>query len=269
MDIGDKNLAIYGENGAGKSSLYEALKIIFFKSRIEQSIVNAPTPEGQEALAKEFWSKYNNKISDKNFIINIDGVNYTGFSDNVYQVFMISLDDFKREKDLQLDELLEQHYFNIENINQFCSDNYSSIETNVNNSLDEFNENISIAIDNQDDYKIKIKDIKRNIERKSGIKDFFNEAKINLITLLILFYSIKQSKKEDKIKLLVLDDFITSLDVSNRTYFLNFLFDNFNDFKLMIFSHNISFYNLIMYFVNDIFKIKEKWMFANLYEIDT
>lgn len=46
MDIGDKNLAIYGENGAGKSSLYEALKIIFFKSRIEQSIVNAPTPEG-------------------------------------------------------------------------------------------------------------------------------------------------------------------------------------------------------------------------------
>ncbi len=271
IDFESKNLAVYGENGAGKSSIYEALKIIFFKSRIEEKIESASTPEEQEELNREFWSKYNNKVNNDDFTLKINNTNYTDFDNDNYQVFMISLDDLKQDEDLQLDKLLERYYFNIENVNQFCSDNYSLIEENVNRSLEEFNESIFVVIDNQDDFKIKIRDTKRNIEneRKTGIKDFFNEAKINVVTLLLLFHSIKQAKKDDKEKILILYDFITSLDVSNRTYILKFLFDNFDDFKIIIFSHNISFYNLIMYFVNDIFKCQNEWKFANLYEINT
>jgi len=270
IDNQDKNLIIYGENGAGKSSIYEALKIVYFKNRIEQEIDLAPTREEQEVLTREFWSRYNNKINNDDFTIKINDTNYIDFDTSNYQAFMFSIDDLKRVKDLQLSALLEQHYFNLEDIDieQFCLNNYSTIETNVNDSLENFNESISITIDNQDDYKIKIKDEKRNIEIKTGIKEFFNEAKINLVTLLTLFFSIKQAKEDYKTKLLILDDFITSLDVSNRIYILKFIFDNFEDFKLLIFTHNISFYNLIMYFINDIFKIKEKWLFANIYEIN-
>lgn len=38
---GGKNVLIYGENGAGKSSLYQALKIIFHRKRIFDKEIDA------------------------------------------------------------------------------------------------------------------------------------------------------------------------------------------------------------------------------------
>jgi len=268
IDIEGKNLITYGENGAGKSSIYEAFKILFFKHKLEQQINTAPTPEEQEAINIEFWSKYNNKFANDDFILRIDDTNYRDFNNTDYQVFMISLEELKQDDNLQLDTLLKRYFFDIANIDQFCSDNYLTLQTNINNSLVDFNDNITITIDNEDDFRIKIVDTKRNIERKTEIRNFFNEAKLNLVTLLLLFHSIKLSKEDNKTQLLILDDFITSLDVSNRTYILKYIFDNFPDFKVLIFTHNISFYNLIMYFVNDIYKKNNEWIFTNLYEIN-
>ncbi len=264
VDTKEANFVLYGENGAGKSSIYEALRIIFFKDRL---IPKASTPEDQEAYEQDFWSKYNNQITNDNFILKIDGINYLDFDNSSYQVFMLSFVELKQD-DLQLNEILKRYFFDISNIDEFCSSKWSSLEEKVNQSLKDFNENITITIDNEDNFKIKIKDNSRNFELKTEIKNFFNEAKLNLITLLLLFHSILLSKKNDKEKLLILDDFITSLDTSNRTYILKFLFDNFSDFKLIVFTHNISFYNLILYFANEIYKKRDDFRFANLYEIN-
>ncbi len=268
IDTQNKNFVLYGENGAGKSSIYEALRVVFFKNRLEQEIPTANTPEDQEAYNQDFWNKYNNQITNDNFVLKVNDTNYLNFDTSSYQVFMVSLSELKERDNLQLTELLDRYFFDISHIDEFCANNYSSLQSKVNQSLNEFNENITITIDNEDDFKIKIKDNQRNFERKVEIKRFFNEAKLNIVTLLLLFHSIILSEKEeDKIKLLILDDFITSLDVSNRTYILKFLFDNFSDFKLMIFTHNINFYNLILYFVKEIYK-KRDYKFANLYEIN-
>lgn len=41
-----KNLLLYGENGAGKTSVYEALKLLFFRKRLlKGKITIGGTPE--------------------------------------------------------------------------------------------------------------------------------------------------------------------------------------------------------------------------------
>jgi len=265
-----KNLLLYGENGSGKSSIYEAIKIIFFKNKLEQEIHTPLVPEEEETIKAEFWSKYNNNQTSESFKITLNQVDYTGFDSSNYQVFMIAMDKFCFQDRIRLDELLNNDFdLNIENIDELCQDKYETIQDSVNEKLKEFREeNIEITIDNEDDFSIKIKDKVRKLDYKDNLSSYFNEAKLNLIVLLLIFESLLLSEQEGKKKIIVLDDFITSLDMANRTFLMKYIFDKFDDYQKIILTHNVYFYNLIMYLANDIYCNKEKWLFANLYEIN-
>lgn len=263
-----KNLLLFGENGAGKSSIYQAIKIAFFKDRLEDKIT-APTPEDRKQKIEAFWSDYNNKITNKDFVIEIDDSSHKTFQSTNHQVFMISLDELTDNSDgINLISLLKRFCFNVDDIDQFCIGKFQEIEAQVNQNLVLFQENVSIEIDEQDEFNIKLTDVKKNIERKQELKKYFNEAKLNVINLLILLSSIDIIKDDGKPKMLVLDDFITSLDISNRTFLIKYIFERFQDTQLLIFTHNISFYNLIMFMIRQIYSTGEKWVFANLYEIE-
>ena len=264
-----KNFLLYGDNGAGKSSIYEAIKIIFFKDKLSQLIPITLNPDDQEAENKDFWSKYNNKnLPENDFQLKINDEDYHSFNFENYQIFMLSLDELKIEESIHLDILLKNFYISIENVDEFCNTHWESIESNINDVLQLFRENIQIEIDREEDYAIKIKDASRNLESKVEIKKYFNEAKINLVLLLLVFESMKKVQDNTKKRILVLDDFITSLDVANRTFLMRYIFDNFSEFQIVIFTHNVYFYNLIMYLVNDIYIVSNQWKFANLYEIN-
>lgn len=266
LPLNNKNLLLYGENGAGKSSLYESIKVIFFKQKIE-SILTAPTPEDSEQLKNQLWSSYNNKISNSEFEIEINDEKYQTFVTTGYQVFMISIEDLIIESRINLKDLLEKMCFEISDISQLCILHSQEIQNGVNEALENFLEPITIEIDNEDGYSIKIIDSGRNLESKLEIKKYFNEAKLNIIILLLLLNAIDKSKDENKKKILVLDDFITSLDISNRTFIIKYIFEKFNDSQILIFTHNISFYNLIMFNIHESKKNNE-WEFSNLYEIN-
>jgi AAA domain len=265
---GLKNLLLYGENGAGKSSIYQAIKVAFFKDRLEGGIT-APTPEDREQLVNAFWSDFNNKVSNRDFMIEVDDVNYKITIPASHQVFMISLDELADSSDsINLKSLLKRFYLNIADIDQLCADKFQDIQNRVNQALASFIESIAIEIDEQDGFNIKLTNVKKNIERKQELRKYFNEAKLNVIVLLILLSTIDIAKDTARPKILVLDDFITSLDVSNRTFLVKYIFETFQDAQILIFTHNISFYNLIMYMIRDIYQTAENWAFANLYEID-
>lgn len=261
-----KNLLLYGENGAGKSSIYEALKITFFKEKIV-SIIPSSTPENLQQLKDDLWSSYNNKLINQNFEIEINDTDYKTFDISKYQVFLISIEELFSSNELNLKTLLNRFYFNID-INNFCENHFKTIQDSVNEVLSSFNESVTIVINEEDFFNIKVLDQKKNIESKADLKKFFNEAKLNLVVLLILLNSIIQSKTEEKNKILVLDDFITSLDTSNRTFLIKYIFDNFQDSQILLLTHNISFYNLIKFVTNEIYKVQDKWVMANLYEIN-
>lgn len=263
----NKNLLLYGENGAGKSSIFEALKITFHRNKVESSKKQAHIPEDQEQIDQDFWAKYNNKITNTEFQININGSPHNSLVRDDYQSFMISIEDIITANKVKLGSLLNNLCVDIPDIDTFCPTHYNTIVENVNNALTDFNETIRIDIDNEEDFAIKIIDPTRNIESKSELKKFFNEAKLNLVLLLIIFNSIKIVEDNSKARKIILDDFITSLDAANRTFLLKYIFEHFSDFQIFIFTHNVSFYNLALFMITSNSK-EDKWVRANLYEIN-
>jgi len=89
---------------------------------------------------------------------------------------------------------------------------------------------------------IKVKDI----DDKGDFKNHFNEAKLKLISIAIYFALAKKYETDSELKLLVLDDFLTSLDMSNRKLIMWYLLDNFGDYQKIILTHNLQFYNMIV-----------------------
>jgi len=53
------------------------------------------------------------------------------------------------------------------------------------------------------------------------------------------------NETENNLKLLVLDDFLTSLDMANRKIIAKYILDNFEDYQIIILTHNLQFNNLI------------------------
>jgi ABC-type dipeptide/oligopeptide/nickel transport system, ATPase component len=269
IDFANKNFLLYGENGSGKSSIFEALKIIFFKSKIDASIPNASTPEEQQQITNDFWSKYNNKVTNRNFEIKVNDIGFESFSSGNYQVFMVSLEDTRINNSLKLSLLLKKFYLNIPDLDLFCFTNYATIQEEVNKTVHSFNETFQIEIDNEDDFSVKFIDPIKRIESKVDINVYFNEAKLNLVVLLLIFQAIKISQLSSKKRILILDDFITSLDASNRTFLLKYILTKFPQFQILIFTHNVSFYNLVVYMTSEIYKGKTNiWHYANIYEIN-
>ncbi len=272
VNFSNKNFLLYGDNGSGKSSIFEAIKVCVFKDKIEPKVPIGITPEEKTQIQQDFWNKYNNKQASDSFTLELNDIDHASFDNSNYNVLMISSENISVDSSIRLDVLLKKLNFDTEDIETFCKSKYQEIESSINIILKEkFKEDIKIEIDAEDNFKIKIIDTKKNIETKNECDIYFNEAKLNLIILLLLFESIEADISKKNI--LVLDDFITSLDVSNRTFMIKYIFDKFEDFQIVILTHNIFFYNLIMYIIYDIYNSnnklkKEKWKFANLYEIN-
>ncbi len=265
----NKNLLLYGENGSGKSSIFEAIRLIFFWSKISNQFNGAHTPEEQAQIENDFWSTFNNKITNNDFEINVNDTGFRSFVSIDYQPFLISLENIHIDNQIIINELLNRLDLSINNVDQFCIDNYAQIQNNVNNTLTDIKENLQIEIDNEVDFGIRFIDLRRNITSKIDIRKYFNEAKINLVVLLVLFESIKIAQDSTKKRILVLDDFITSLDAANRVVLTKYVLENFSAFQILIFTHNVSFFNLVHFLIFEHYKRNSKWEFANLYEINT
>lgn len=259
----NKNLLLYGENGAGKSSIYEALKICFFKQRLlEEQNLPADTAQRKSKL-KEFFIDFNNTQDNKDFKITINDKEIIGNESSItlnFKLFMINQNSTIIENIININNILEKEFFNLskEEIS------FEKIEKLVNRKLKHFIEDVEIKIETNGDLRI--------VDDKKGLKDkrlklFFNEGKINLVLLLIFLTIIRLYSKKDNTNILVLDDFITSLDMANRTFLMKCILKEFASFQIFIFTHNIYFFNLIQYMINDIkYNNTQKWSIYNLYE---
>lgn len=275
LPLGGNNAIFYGDNGAGKSSIFEALRLAFYADKVKQGVVEGIILQAdKESKWQDYLDNLKNKPNHNDFEIKFNGVDYdqqTTAQRDVFDVFMISNEDINIDSSISVQELFQKAYFPI-NSDTFLanSDNLNIFEDNINNALKvNFKENISIEVSVQNGYKCKIKDEYRNIEAIEDVTFFFNEAKLHLITLLCLFsaiqsYPVTQGHK----RILILDDIITSLDAANRTFLLKYLCDNFGSrYQKLFFTHNISYFNLWMHAVNNIYKAeKTRWLFYNVME---
>lgn len=96
-------------------------------------------------------------------------------------------------------------------------------------------------------------------------QSYFNEAKLTAIALSVRFAVSQIKLKSSDFKVLVLDDLLVSLDMSNRSIVLNILLNdnNFKDHQLIILTHDKSFYNMAKNKFDSI--PNSKWKYFEMY----
>jgi len=91
----NKNLLLYGENGSGKSSIFEAIKLIFYRERLLYNIIPVGASEEQKKAEEEnFYNSYINKSVNRGSIeIKVNDTDFNCFQAGDYQCYMLSHTD--------------------------------------------------------------------------------------------------------------------------------------------------------------------------------
>lgn len=276
LEDSEKHILLYGENGAGKTSIYDALELFFFYDELEKKAINGAIDATDEAQKRNDWlksylckmatsSSITVKVNNKDFNTNIDK--------SAYQVLMLSNRSILYNDTISVKNLLDGIRLTGLDINTFLLnlDNRNLIEEYVNERLhNDFWESIKVKFDQGTDYCLEIAD-----ENRGGLKAihklplYFNEAKIKLISLLVIFSTaellLDLSDPAKKI-IIVLDDIINSLDASNRLMLMKYIIKTFNGDNVEIISmtHNVSYYNLWLHYTKEL-KLQHRWKCVNIY----
>lgn len=248
--IHGKNLLAYGENGSGKSSLYEALRLFFYQQRLleEQLRLEGKAGEVAEADIQNFLRGYNNRKTGNEFTLTVNGLASKDFPLDKHACYMLGNQNVHLEETLQVIEYLKKCTLPEFDVSAFWEAQKDHLIANVNQAIhDDFKE--QFTIERSDMYSgIKIVDATRGVSPEKDFRKFLNEAKLHLVALLLFFETVKLHKATlgaDIDKVMVLDDIVTSLDATNRIFLVNYLIKNFSDCQLMILTHNVSFFNLV------------------------
>lgn len=269
LDLPDNsNLLLCGENGAGKSSLFEALKLVYYKNRMlpnSMGIVGPAAYVGQPNAGR----KYNNaKNPQLPFEILVDGIDYAQYSSANTEAFFISCDDLKQHDTISLNSIFVDLYFPTQIKSQIASFWSDTFLIYVNESLKEdFFENVELELLQGPGYYFKLKDFSQNVQAFNDLGKTFNEAKLNIVLLVILFQIILLSSSTVQKRILILDDIINSLDVANRGLVAKFIMTHFKDYQILVFTHNVSYYNLFSYAVSN-YKNERPWEKRILYDVN-
>ena len=248
LNFDEKSTLVFGENGAGKTSLYEAIKIWFFSTQIKNSLVTAgKTPEEREQAFNDYLNARQNQQEKAPFSIKINGMDNVSEAVRAdYSVYMISANELRSETDdIVLGNIISKLFFDgIDG--SFLQTKHIELQNAVNRSLKEdFSESIEIKIDASDNYRCSVIDLIRNMEDSDCLSHKFNESKLHLIRLLILANVILLLPRIGTHQIIVFDDFVTSLDSANRAYVIKYILNNFEpSFQLLLLTHSAGFYNL-------------------------
>ena len=95
---------------------------------------------------------------------------------------------------------------------------------------------------------------------------FLNESRLTIIALALRFAILEEKLIAEAPKILVLDDFLISLDMNKRDIILDVILKNFNsDFQLIILSHDRFFLEILKHKINRSNE-RKKWEYLEMYE---
>ena len=301
------NLLLYGENGTGKSSIYESLKSNLYISRaptqdIQATFINRTKIHDTMKVEIQFdetnsINRIDNELENSDllnnstiYMLNEKTLNKVLNNKDFYQVIDTSLKyEFPKLKELLdiYNEFEIDIYRNMDESNKgeyistrFDKDDAFELkfrefinEDNINNIIDNcFNEDFKMefiinesSIDENNrlirpTIRIKVQDI----EDTNNLHNHFNEAKLKMISKSIYFSLAKSFEQDNAIKLLVLDDFLTSLDMANRKLIIQYILDEFADYQIIILTHNLQFNNMIKRILT-MKDIEDNWDYKHLF----
>lgn len=264
-----KNILLCGENGAGKTSVFDALRYVFYHERMMSiGIEVGDTPIDKAAKKQQNEDSYvNKKHMGESIEIKFNGSDCQTLNYDDYEVYMISQEDIRNKSSINLREVLYHAYITHKSAEVFLTGYAEDTVRFVNETLiNKFGDNIQVEIiDEELNCKLKGSD---GLESKDDLQKYFNEAKLSIVFLLILFSYIRASSSQHKRRILVLDDVITSMDMAYRISLIKYIMDEFVEYQKIIFTHSPAFFNLFAYFINTKKAESTSWIQCQLYAVD-
>lgn len=262
FEVNGKNVLVYGENGAGKSSLFEGIKLFYFRNRLLSERI-PPNVVGQARIDEErrVFDDYKNTASE-NLVLQVDGGDFTSHNDVGDSVFLISYQNLAKGDVICIEDLINNAYFShIGKQNPWISnDLISLIIEEVSKDLKDYFWMNDIEVHSIDSRgNCTIKNAQNQIPRLSNLYNFFNESIIHVVKFIILIEAIGYFHKPNHHPLLVMDDCFNSLDHPNRMFMMKFLLKKAKGIQKIVFTHNTSFFNLFSYIVHNTASETDNW----------
>ncbi len=102
-------------------------------------------------------------------------------------------------------------------------------------------------------------------KKVTNAHSFLNEARLTAIALSIRLAILRTRISADALKVLVLDDLLISLDMSNREIVLNMLVEDeyMKDYQIIMLTHDKAFFDMAKHTFE--YKGKERWKYFEMY----
>ena len=277
-----RNMLIYGENGAGKSSIAEALRIAFHHERLFRRFARKGVNPDEEKT--RFIRSYAHRGDVMEFLtsILIDGIPYDRLDLTSRHCAVITRDTILASRRSMEDMLAYKpdtiNFLQLTNAADYAfwpdTEDLKTVEylqevvDEVNSLLEtRFHETLGIDIENQEMY-IWMTDKKTGLFASEDLHRYFNEAKINLVSLLLLLVTIRKEyarhASEGSQLMLVMDDVVSSLDACNRSFLAEYLLDEFASYQLIVLTHNLGFNNTFVRILESK-DLASRWQTVTLY----
>ncbi len=170
-----------------------------------------------------------------------------------YEIIQKNAKDLNEEINIKIDA---QMAF----INTLLQDNFKSNIEITYKKIDFFEFDIN-NLDNFNPLKFQVKTSDELMPHR--YTKFLNEAKISSINFAFYLSIIKSYAELKDLKLLVLDDLLISLDMSNRDIVLDILQEQFSEYQIIFLTHDRAFFEMAKQKF-DVFQ-KNKWKFFEMY----
>ena len=272
FELDGQNMLVYGENGSGKSSLYKAFEFLAKPIISEEEFEKNINIFKQDDTYLEF--EFDNKetlridsdhlslghdytfveklsitkpILDYKHLLNVSySQNAKEQEKNLFSFFKKILEEYplgeneKKLKDLED----EEHFEHFERIIQ------EELFDEINLFLEKFQQNFKITTISLSVFGkayLQIEYFNKDIS-DYRFHLFLNEARLSALAISIYFAIIKKQFTllgQNSLKILVLDDLLISLDMSNRLNLLEILKAEFSDFQIFFFTHDKGFFEIL------------------------
>lgn len=323
IDLSEKglNLLLYGENGSGKTSLYEALKYFFESSEgNSKNFVNYQnkfdkddgyvrlhfTPDTN--LPEEYYEWSENPLNDTKVQSIVDASRTKGFIDykdllktnylhrskksvNVFYLLVNTLlkNIINEQSNLQrsfaqewqdiseiilpeqaTEQVIDIPQQELEDFNIGINNILDILKTKANEILSKFGyENNVVELDfiyqepkiNSDNkydppqILLKVKFFEDDLLEHHT---FLNEAKLSAIALSIFFAGFKL-QPSSKLRILVIDDALIGLDMSNRLPMFRIMKDYFSDYQIFLMTYDKAWYEIVKQHTEE-----DEWKYGEL-----
>jgi ABC-type lipoprotein export system ATPase subunit len=286
--LNGKNMLLYGENGSGKSSIFKAFEFLAQTNIDKEMFLKSKNIFSTHKPFIKF-----NLDNDKEIIIDEDNLdnNYSYLEAlEIYKPMLeyknllkIHYQTDKSKEEINIYDMLRELFReypidenrvlgDIKNPNLYYDKLKeiinSKVLSDINSFLKKFDDTFYIKefffdMEFTEDGKVEfIVNVKIDFMNNSldVYHHFLNEARLSALAIAIYFAIIRNvsdTLSSSALKLLILDDVLISLDMSNRLSLITILKEYFYDFQILLFTHDKNFFEVL--------KEKMRWKSYEIY----